>query len=169
MCKKNRWLLPVFFAGMVLLPMALLLCLQTTQYFLKRTADERLEQNKLHTIALPAASVIWEEEGRELQIDGRFFDVKHLERQGEMLLLTGHFDDIETDLHNFIQNVLHRCAESRVFSRLLLLLQCLVALPLIQFFLPRILIGLPHKRQIQAHWKNPFIARASLPPWKATA
>ena len=112
---------------MILLPAVLLFLLQGTQFWLKQTAGHRLQKQQSHTIALKTSAVRWEKYGKELRIGDAFFDVQHIKRNGDTLLLTGHYDDAETGLWEAMERMMHH-AGTPSLSNLLLLLQCLLPL-----------------------------------------
>jgi hypothetical protein len=59
---------------------------------------EKLEHESLQTIRLHHADLRWYKKGHEIVVDGRMFDVKKLEIQGDTCVVSGLFDDNETEL-----------------------------------------------------------------------
>lgn len=57
-----------------------------------------LEKPYIKLIHLKTADVKWIKPGKEILIDGEFFDVKKITKNGKELLVTGIFDKIETFL-----------------------------------------------------------------------
>ena len=53
---------------------------------------------KNETITLNKEKVYWLKKGKEVLIDGHFFDVKSFKMEGDMVLLTGYFDQKEDQL-----------------------------------------------------------------------
>jgi hypothetical protein len=64
---------------------------------------EKLEQQGLQTITLTSSDkYYWEEEGKEININGEMFDVESYSTQGAALIVTGLFDGQEDELNNHI-------------------------------------------------------------------
>lgn len=61
---------------------------------------EKLEKENIQSLRLPADKINWYKKGRELIIDGKMFDVKSMEKQGDEYIITGLFDEMETTLNN---------------------------------------------------------------------
>jgi hypothetical protein len=61
---------------------------------------ERLEKENIQSLRLPADKINWYKKGRELIIDGKMFDVKSIEKQGDEYVITGLFDEMETTLND---------------------------------------------------------------------
>jgi hypothetical protein len=71
---------------------------------------ERLEQAHLQTIEIPATSVQWHEEDREIIVDGKMFDVKsyHTIAGTVNIRFTGLFDEAETELEEKLKRFLQQ-------------------------------------------------------------
>ena len=54
---------------------------------------EKMEKENIQSISLPADKINWYKKNRELIIDGKMFDVKSIEKQGDEYVITGLFDD----------------------------------------------------------------------------
>jgi hypothetical protein len=162
--RKNKLLLPLGIAGMILFPLLLLFCLQTSQYLLKISAASRLEGHRQHTLVLHKDSVHWEEPNRELKIEGRYFDVSKVAYNGDQLLLTGHFDDLETAVFQLLEKAVHHSTQAGIFNRMLLLLQCVVALPALTLLLSPLVGVVTHQMRPMARYQNPFPSLPVLPP-----
>lgn len=132
MSEHRKYLLLAALLGLILLPVLLSLCLQLGQQVLKNLREERFSQNSLQTIQVPESAVVWEEKGRELRIDGRYFDVASWQSRDGILYLTGHFDDAETKLWEMLGHSAGHQKENKFFS-IMLLLQCLQPMLLIRF------------------------------------
>lgn len=61
---------------------------------------EKLEKENIQSLRLPADKINWYKKGRELIIDGKMFDVKSIEKQGDEYMITGLFDEMETTLND---------------------------------------------------------------------
>ncbi|WP_132052745.1 hypothetical protein [Pseudocnuella soli] len=163
--RKNKLLLLLGIAGMILAPLLLLFCLQTTQYLLKVSAAARLEGRRQQTIVLHKDAVRWEEPGRELKIGGRFFDASKVTYSGNYIAVTGHFDDMETAVAQLLEKAVHHSTNAGLFNRILLLLQCVVAIPILALLLTPLNAWLTHRMRPVCLYKNPFSNTNALPPW----
>jgi hypothetical protein len=69
------------------------------QQQIRHRMKERLEQEILQTITIAASDVQWVNEGKEILINGRMFDVKTLQHNDDKtIMFTGLFDEEETAL-----------------------------------------------------------------------
>ncbi|HEU4633136.1 MAG TPA: hypothetical protein VFS22_04080, partial [Flavisolibacter sp.] len=99
---------PVHYMGsvllllLVLLPFVSIIFLQLWQLHVKHEAKEKLEQAFLETIVLQRDQFYWEEEGKEISIGGRMFDVKSFLIKEGCFIITGIFDDKETAIHTML-------------------------------------------------------------------
>jgi hypothetical protein len=61
---------------------------------------EKLEKENIQSLRLPSDKIKWYKKNRELIIDGKMFDVKSIQKQGDVYIITGLFDEMETTLNN---------------------------------------------------------------------
>lgn len=59
---------------------------------------ERLEREAIETITISSEKIYWIKPGKEILVDGKFFDVKSFVSEGKTVSLTGFFDDKEDNL-----------------------------------------------------------------------
>lgn len=64
---------------------------------------EKLEQQLLHTVIIPAGEVVWVKYKKEISIEGKMFDVKSTVISNGQYVFTGLFDNEETALNNFFE------------------------------------------------------------------
>ena len=123
MRNRRQHIVSLLFTAIILFPLLAITFLQVTQAYIKSNRGERLNSEKLVQVILPARDVIWEEEGREVWVGNRMFDVASFSIIKDSYYLNGVYDDDETVvagslvhslLSNGGKNILH----------LLLLLQC---------------------------------------------
>jgi hypothetical protein len=69
---------------------------------IRKVMLSRLESSGLQTYAIPLNRLKWYTEGHELLIDGRMFDVKSIHQEGDKYVVSGLFDDDETELNHII-------------------------------------------------------------------
>jgi len=86
------------------LPLLLSIGFSLHQMWIRHEMLEKLESEKLHVITLENHNLQWEQEGKELMIAGRMFDVKNFELHGDKLIVYGLFDDEETMLYQQLEN-----------------------------------------------------------------
>ena len=83
----------------VLLPCIYCLFFQVKHHLIREEMREKLERENLQTITIPVTEFHWYEEDREIIVDGTMFDVKSIRRNGDHYIITGLFDEAETELH----------------------------------------------------------------------
>lgn len=87
-----------FLMLVVFIPFGISVSLNCMQWIARLDMRERLENAKLHSIEIPADSFRWYEEGSEVIVDHRLFDVKSYRITAETVYVTGLFDEEETQL-----------------------------------------------------------------------
>jgi hypothetical protein len=112
-----------FFGTVLLLPLLAIVFLQAGQAYIKSTRDERLEKGKQVQVVLPAKEVVWEEEGKELWVGNRMFDVSSYTVTNDQYYLIGVYDDHETAVAGTLLHAIYS-KNGADLLRLLLLLQC---------------------------------------------
>lgn len=92
------------------IPIGLLTIWKVQQLFQKLEMREKLGHAKLETITIPEAAVEWYEEGREIIVGGRLFDVISWQKiPGTVKVsFTGLFDDAETEIKDKMENLLRK-------------------------------------------------------------
>jgi hypothetical protein len=101
--KKNRLhISSLFLGGLLMLPLILMVVLQVYQVVLKHSAFERMEERNITSLTVPEQKVVWREEGREVTIDGEFFDLVSWELKDGVYSFTGAYDQEETAAHNLL-------------------------------------------------------------------
>lgn len=73
---------------------------------------EKLESEELQTVVVPVKEFRWYEENREIIIDGMMFDVKSVTMQGHNYIVTGLFDEFETELNIALGKLQHQEGEN---------------------------------------------------------
>ena len=96
--------LPKTIAGISIILIVLLPCLyclyfQVKHHLIREEMREKLERDNLQTVIVPVNEFRWYEEDREIIVDGTMFDVKTVTRRGNNYIITGLFDEAETELH----------------------------------------------------------------------
>ncbi len=66
---------------------------------------EELEHAALVTVAIPISRLQWVQQGQEVRIDGKLFDVKSYKLRDDKVLLTGLFDEEEDLLVERISDI----------------------------------------------------------------
>lgn len=127
MCNPKNHISSGLFLTLVLLPFCSIIFLQVQQWDLKKTAEHRLAHSLQQTISIPLHQLHWEEEGKELLIEGRLFDVATISYKGDHAIVTGIFDDAETRIIERLQNERAKSGPTTSIIQLLLLSQCFAA------------------------------------------
>ncbi|HYF33460.1 MAG TPA: hypothetical protein VD993_20185 [Chitinophagaceae bacterium] len=91
-------------AGIPIILIVLMPCLycayfQVQQHIIRTAMREKLERDQLQTVIVPVKDFRWYEEGREIVIEGMMFDVESITRQNDHYIVTGLFDEAETQLN----------------------------------------------------------------------
>ena len=89
--------LPV--VALIMLPFLYCIYFQVKQQAIRMEMKERLESEQAQTIVVPVNEFRWYEEGREILVDGMMFDVKTMRQENDNYIITGLFDEHETQLH----------------------------------------------------------------------
>lgn len=74
------------------------------QYRAKQRMQEELASRHMQTVTVPLDKLHWLEEGKELLIDNKLFDVKSMVINGDRAELSGLFDITEQALYNQLNN-----------------------------------------------------------------
>ena len=88
---------------MLALPLLFIVFLQLWQLYLSNTAYERIEKEQIKTVIVESHRVMWKEEGREVTIDGEYFDLIAWSLNEEKYTFTGVFDKEETAIVNMLE------------------------------------------------------------------
>lgn len=92
------------------LPTLLIVYFQLAQWQQQKHMEEELENSQLQTITLPHSELNWYKPNKEVIIEGKLFDVKKFQQEGNTVILTGLFDEKETEIKNNLSII--RKAES---------------------------------------------------------
>ena len=141
--------------------MLCILFLHLYQWQLNHTREERMEDQLLQTLNVTEDKVVWKEEGREVTIDGAYFDLSSWSLENGIYTLTGVFDQEETQVNQMLekQNGLSGYIISFLFFG-----QCFAALVIyfINFLIPSLI---PKKRfPSGVQYKYLFLRRIIRPP-----
>jgi hypothetical protein len=130
--KRNKiHIIPVIFGSLLALPLIIIVVLQLWQVYLSNTAYERMEEENVQTLVVESSRVVWKEAGREVTIDGEYFDLVSWSLKDGKYTFTGVFDKEETAIAAMLEK---QSSTSNFISRLLLFSQCFAAmLSLISF------------------------------------
>ncbi|HVF97202.1 MAG TPA: hypothetical protein VM871_07780, partial [Flavisolibacter sp.] len=103
-------------------PVIVIAFLQVTQAYIKSNREGRLSTETLVQLTLSAKDILWEEEGKELWIGTRLFDVASFSIIEGSYQVTGVYDNHETEVAGDVLHFLLN--KDRNLLQLLLLLQC---------------------------------------------
>src|SRR5687767_10293251 len=102
--------------------------LQVFQYSIKKRMEASLETEALTRIRIPATDVVWYEEGREIMVQGKMFDIKTYSISNGIFTAEGIFDEEETEVVNRLNGHWSEKQQTHVVIQLLLLSHCLLLL-----------------------------------------
>lgn len=84
--------LPLFFSGFFL----------ASRVLIRITMLERIDEGKLITLHIPEKEIDWYNPGHELIYNNKMFDVKNIKLNNGVFVVTGLFDDEETELNDLV-------------------------------------------------------------------
>ena len=105
----------------MLLPTVYICFLQVSKTYIQSTRDERLKTEELVKVVVPLSKMVWEEEGKELWIGDKMFDVASYEVIDGAYHLTGVYDEEETEVAGSLLHLILSIESGRLFELLLLL------------------------------------------------
>ena len=90
------------------IPMLFSLVDLVNQKILQSTRNERFGTETLQTITMAKENLLWVKNGKEVIIDGKYFDVKSYTTDGDKIMLTGFYDNPEDKLVTHIKNLVQQ-------------------------------------------------------------
>ena len=100
--KLKRWL-PVFFMLVIFMPMLLSVSLLVWQQIIQHQMLEQLEAENLTTIIIKKSSIHFIRVGKEIEVDGKLFDVAEISIKNDSCVLKGLYDEKEVSLLQIIK------------------------------------------------------------------
>ena len=86
--------------------MLISLALVGSQFIVRLQMKEKLERENLVSVRLNRHTLVWADEGKELLLNGRLFDVVSMENFGETTVVSGLFDEQETGIRRQLDYLL---------------------------------------------------------------
>ncbi|MES2882681.1 MAG: hypothetical protein V4676_11070 [Bacteroidota bacterium] len=99
---KRRNFIAIFIAGVLLLPLVVIVLMQCRQLYVQHKAKERMEIQALHTLQIEPKDFRWVKAEKEILVDGKMFDVHSYEAYKNHVIVRGLFDEEETAINNFL-------------------------------------------------------------------
>ncbi|MFM6926174.1 MAG: hypothetical protein ACKOU7_11780 [Ferruginibacter sp.] len=90
---------------LVALPLFFTLGIYISQQLVQYQREERFKTELLEVVTVKTNEVSWVKLGKEIQVDGRLFDVKSFKVTGSNIIFTGFFDSKEDKLANHIRKI----------------------------------------------------------------
>lgn len=118
----KRKTITILFAFVILLPLVFSGGLQLFQVYLKHRAEQRLQTETIFDLSFPLHKVKWVEEGREIMVDGKMYDLQSYHEEGGMLIAKGIYDEHESRVMNVLHNFNEK-DQNQLIIRVLLLIQ----------------------------------------------
>ncbi len=161
---KQSHIIPLFFLLLTLAPTLVMSGLQLFQAAIRQRMEHALDKEALTTISLPAGEVVWYEEGREVMVEGRMFDIKTYEIKDGVFTAQGIYDEAETRVVALMKGHWSEAQQSHLVVQLLLLSHCIILLSFLVYT-----FGLPLFRNslhsLLAHnYHSPLLAILAPPP-----
>jgi hypothetical protein len=108
----------------------LLLCLAAPVFFyasfvvkqhnIRHSMKKQLKQQLLQTITVAKNSLVWFDDGKEVSINGKMFDVLSVKEEGRNLILTGLYDTDEDKLHDALNRAMNQKNKQQPFNNWLI-------------------------------------------------
>jgi hypothetical protein len=81
--------------------------------------EERLEKDNLQTLIIESDQLVWEEEGKELMIEGTLFDVKEIKQlENGKIEIIGLFDQQETEIKKLASDIAASSSSTETTAKL---------------------------------------------------
>ena len=101
---------PVFFyAGFVI-----------KQHNIRSNMKKQLKQQLLQTVTVAKNNIVWFDDGKEVSINGKMFDVVTAKEKGNSITFTGLYDTDEDKLHNTLNKAMQQKNKQQPANNLLL-------------------------------------------------
>ena len=101
---------PVFFyAGFVI-----------KQHNIRSSMKKQLKQQLLQTVTVAKNNIVWFDDGKEVSINGKMFDVVTAKEKGNSITFTGLYDTDEDKLHNTLNKAMQQKNKQQPANNLLL-------------------------------------------------
>jgi len=162
--RNGHYIIPLFFLLLTLTPVLLLGGLQAFQFYLKQRMEASLESGALQTLSLPASEVHWYEEGREILVEGKMFDIKTYAISNGVFTAQGVFDEEETEVMNLLNGHWSEKQQSHTVVQLLLLSHCII---LFTFFIFSFTVSVCNNKPLSFVtflYTSPLLSIISPPP-----
>lgn len=125
---RRKTIIALVLCSIIAFPLIFSGGLQAFQQYIKHTVTERLESEVLVTLTLPVSKVQWMEEGREIMVAGKMFDIKTYSEKDGIFTLTGVFDERETAVMELLNHFNDKQQNNFIIQLLLLVQSFVVAL-----------------------------------------
>lgn len=105
-----------YLTGFILLSLAAMPAVMAVRFVIsceiaRHKAIEQLEKGNYRVLTLKAAQIQWLEEGKELLVDGKLFDVKDYRHIAGNIEVTGLFDTEEDELREKYRRLINNSTE----------------------------------------------------------
>lgn len=104
----------------------LLLCLAAPVFFyagfvvkqhnIRNGMKKQLKQQLLQTVTVAKKTLVWFDDGKEVSINGKMFDVVSVKEEGSNIILSGLYDTDEDKLHNALDKAMNQKNKQQPFS-----------------------------------------------------
>ena len=162
--KARRHIIPLFFLLLTLAPTLFMGGLQLFQAVIRQRMEASLQRETLVTVSLPASEVDWYEEGREIMVEGRMFDIKTYEIKDGLFTAQGIYDDDETEVVNLMKGHWSEKDQQHLVVQLLVLSHCVLGIGLLLFAFKSMPLRVILSSSFLAFYPAPVLPIAVPPP-----
>ena len=117
---RQRKTIAIAFLAFLLIPLFFSGGLQLFQVYLKQRAEKRLTTETLSDLKFPLHTVQWVEEGREIKVDGKMYDLESYQEADGFLYAKGVHDEHESRVMNLLNDFNEKDQDNFVIRVLLL-------------------------------------------------
>ena len=161
---KGRHIIPLFFLLLTLAPTLFMSGLQLFQAFIRQRMEHALHKEPLVTVSFPASEVVWYEEGREVMVEGRMFDIKTYDIKDGLFTAQGIYDEEETKVVNLMKGHWSEEQQSHFIVQLLLLSHCIILISFLAYTFSLSQVKNRLKPLLAHKYFPPFLAIVVPPP-----
>ena len=164
MRSRGRHIIPIFFLLLTLAPTLFMSGLQLFQAFIRQRMEHALDKETLVTISFPASEVVWYEEGREVMVDGRMFDIKTYQINNGLFTAQGIYDEEETRVVSLMKGHWSEEQQSHFVVQLLLLSHCIIFISFLVYTFTLRQLKASSKPLLAPTYLSPFLSIVVPPP-----
>ena len=88
------------------------------EILIEQEVEKKMKTEVLQSVSIAKSGIIWIKPGKEILLDDKLFDVKYFESANDIIILTGFFDNEETELMSELKKYAEVNDKENPFSEL---------------------------------------------------